>query len=286
MKMMNRFFLAACLALCLGYLNSCDDDDAPAALDLSTVTANDIDLNGATSPNNVPIDPTINISFTTDVDPATANNTNVTLTRDYDKANIPVTVTSSGAMVTVEPNEPLNPGALFTLSLGSGLSSSDGVAFTPVTRTFTTVGTFAPAGAIAYWTFEDEVNDVIDGYDPAANGIVNITYGPSHNAAAGKAAEFNGTNSIIEIPNGDKLMNTNDFTLSFWARPVSDGKTSGHFVLGLAAFYGFQMEIPANYSAIQLPVQFQYADGTTGTGGNLSFNGEGKKILAVGKELK
>jgi len=48
-----------------------------------------------------------------------------------------------------------------------------------------------------------------------------ITYTASRNPAAGMAATFNGTTSLIEIPNGDQLMNTDDFTLSVWVKADS-----------------------------------------------------------------
>jgi len=40
-----------------------------------------IDLNGATAPSNVPVNPTITATFSTDVDVATATTSNVTLKR-------------------------------------------------------------------------------------------------------------------------------------------------------------------------------------------------------------
>jgi hypothetical protein len=274
--------LAVVMTVGLVALNACKDDD-PAPLDLATVTANDIDLNGATSPSNIPIDPTVTITFSTDVDAATATNSNITITRDYDKANIPAAVTATGSTVTVKPNATLNPGALFVLSIGAGVQSTKGVAFTPLTRNFTTVGTFAPDGAKAYWTFEDNANDVVSTFDPSASGIVSITYGDSHNGSAGKAAVFNGTSSIIEIPNGDQLMNpTGSWAISFWAKPKSaghvdaDGNPKGHFVLGLGAFYGFQFEIRADYSGGQFPLTYSITGDTKTVTEGFGFNADGK----------
>ena len=82
---------------------SCDDDDSPEAFTIQAITAGSIDLNGATSPNNVPVDPTITATFTTEVDPATVNNTNVKLVRDYDDAEIPITLATSGNTITITP---------------------------------------------------------------------------------------------------------------------------------------------------------------------------------------
>lgn len=263
-------------------IQSCGEDD-PTPLELGTVTAGSIDLNGATSPNNVPTDATITITFSTDVDASTANATNIKLTRDYDDADIPVTIATSGTSVTIDPDNLLNPGALFVLSVSEGVTSTQGVALTALTRNFTTIGTFAPDGAIAYWTFEDSPNDVIGAFDPAGTGVVAITYGDSHNAAAGKAAVFNGTSSIIEIPNGDQLMNpTGSWAISFWAKPVStdhvdeNGNPKGHFVMGLGAFYGFQLEIRGSYANGQFPLTYSITGDPKTVGEGFGFNVDGK----------
>ncbi|SDK96922.1 Concanavalin A-like lectin/glucanases superfamily protein [Catalinimonas alkaloidigena] len=267
-------------ALLAVVLVSCKKDDEPTAFTLSSLMAGDADLNAATSPSDVAPDADIVATFSTNVDPATVDSTNITLTRNYDNASVPLTITPSGSTITISPTEELGTGTQYALKLGAGLMSTDGLALTEVTRSFTTEGTFAPSGVVAHWTFEGNANDEMGSYN--ASDAVAITYTDSRNAAAGQAATFDGDASIIEVPNGDQLMNTEDFTLSMWVKTNSDGHVdasgnpAGHFVIGLGAFYGFQMEIPSSYGSIQLPVQYLYGDGTTGTGGNLSFNGEGK----------
>jgi hypothetical protein len=69
-------------------------------------------------------------------------------------------------------------------------------------------------------------------------------------------------------------MDTHDFTLSFWVKADNTGK--GHFVIGLGAFYGFQFELFGDFKGFKMPVMFDYGDGTTGTGGDLAYNGDGK----------
>lgn len=246
----------------------------PTEFTMSTLMAGTVDLNGAMAANTVPVNPEIVATFNTDVDPTTAVAANVTLVQDYDKANVEVTVSATGSTITIKPKEDLGSGTLYKLTLKSGLKSTGGLALTEVPRQFTTIGNFVPKGAIAYWNFEGNANDVIGNWDPAASGIVNITYTASRNAAAGTAATFDGTTSIIEVPNGDLLMNTHDFTLSFWVKAMNSGK--GHFVLGLAAFYGFQFELYGGFNGFKMPVQFDYGDGTSGTGGDLPYNGDGK----------
>ncbi len=253
----NLFLFAAAFSL---LLTSCKKDPEPLALD--SLMAGTIDMNGATSPTNVPVNPTIIATFNVEVDPATANATNITMVQDYDDAPIALTVTSSGKTITIVPQASLGTGALYQLSFGAGLKSVDALAITPFQRNFTTEGAFAPAGAIAHFTFEDNANDIIGPWDPAAADIIGITYTASRKTAAGKAATFNGTTSLIEIPNGDLIMNTNSFTVAFWMKTNSEGKTNGHFVMGLAGWNGFQYEVFGDYSGSKFAIQYQHPTGT------------------------
>ncbi len=253
-------------------VSSCKKD--PTDFTLTAMVTGTIDLNAATPSNVVPVMPVMVATFNTDVDAATAIPANVSLVQEYDKAVIAVTVTATGNTVTITPVEELGNGTLYKLTLSAGLKSTGALALTAVTRSFTTIGTFVPAGSVAYWNFEDNANDQVGSFDPPASAIVNITYTASRNSAAGKAATFDGTTSIIEVPNGDQLMNTHDFTLSFWAKAVDSGK--GHFIIGLGAYYGFQFELYGGFNGFKMPVQFDYGDGTSGTGGDLPYNGDGK----------
>lgn len=276
--MKKHWFKATALllsgVLLLGFA-SCnnDDDDNPKALSLSALTAGSIDLNGATAPNDVPINPAITATFSTGVDAATATSANITLKRDYDNTTIPLNITTSGSTVTITPSEGLASGALHKLTLGAGLKSTDGATLgTAVERTFSTDGFFAPSGMVAYWDFNGDGMDKIDSYD--VSDAIDIAYVDSRKAAAGKAASFNGTTSIMEVPGADQLMNTKDFTLSLWAKAEPVGH--GQFVLGLAAFHGFQFELSGGFDKLIMPVQFDFGDGTSGTGGNLEYNGDGQ----------
>lgn len=116
---------------------------------------------------------------------------------------------------------------------------------------------------IANWTFENTAEDVAGNFNPSANGVVDITYAASRNAAAGMAATFNGTTSIIEIPNGDQLINTSDFTISFWVKTNSEGITRGHFVMGLGAHYGIQFEIFGGYDGAKFAISYGLQNGST-----------------------
>jgi len=255
--------LMIALALIIGVV-SCNKDDEKVTFALSSLKAGAIDMNGATAPTNVPAEPTIVATFNLDVKTSTANATNITMKRNYDNAAIALTITVSGASITIVPVESLGNGAMFELKM-TGIQSTDDQSLSAISRSFTTEGTFVPAGQIAHWGFEDNADDEIGSWDPAASGIVDITYVDSRNAAAGKAASFNGTTSIIEVPNGDLLIDTDDFTISFWVKTNSADKTTGHFVLGLGAYYGIQYEIYGGYDGGKFAVRYEAGDGTTVT---------------------
>ena len=166
-------------------------------------------------------------------------------------------------VITIVPTADLGTGTLYQLDFSAGLKSTDGQALTPLQRSFTTEGTFASSGAIAQFNFEDNANDQIGSYDPVPADIIDITYTSSRNAAAGKAATFNGTTSLIEIPNGNTLMNSTDFSIAFWVKTNSDGKTGGHFVMGCAGWYGFQYELYGGYDGGKFAFRYELADLST-----------------------
>ncbi len=270
--MKNKFAFFSTLILAIVFLtgmNSCKKD--PTALTLQTLVAADIDMNGAIAPTTVPANPTIVASFSTDVDAATANNSSITMTRDYDKAAVALTITVAGSKITIVPVEALASGALFKMNFAATIKSSDGEALTALERTFTTTGTFAPSGQIAWWNFEGNAKDQVGTFNGTS---LSVNYNASHSTAAGKAATFNGTTSIIEIPNGDLLMNP-DFTLSFWVKAVTQDK--GHFVIGLGAYYGFQFEIANNFVNCKLAGGYSYqGGGDTAIFEDNLWNGDGK----------
>lgn len=253
----------------------------PAPPDLGTLMAGTIDLNAAIAPTNVPVMPTITATFTTTVDASTAIASNITLTEDYDAVSIPLSIAAAGKVVTIMPTGNLANGALYKLAITAGLKASDGQNVTAIDRSFTTLGSFLPTGVFAYWNFDGNTNDQTGVYNAASGGATDITYLPGRNAASGQAASFNGTTSLIEIPNGDVLENSSDFSISFWMKDDTTGRRD-QFVLGLAGWYGFQFEYNSNvYGAgataqigqCKLAAQYSYTGGSTSQ--DLWLDGQG-----------
>jgi hypothetical protein len=278
MRRKQVLFSMVLLALVLSVaLNSCKKDNGPSDLTLVSLKVGTIDMNGATSPSNIPANPTITATFNTNVDETTATNANITLVRDYDKANIALTIQVAGKVVTINPTAgALGNGSLFKLVVSTAVKGKGNLLLTTeLDRTFTTIGTFVPTGQTAHWSFENNAVDSVGGHNPTADGIVAITYAASRNAAAGMAASFNGTTSIIEIPNGDALESP-DFTLAFWVKVDTNAHPQDHFIIGLGTFYGFQFEFDNGGNSCKLAASYSYqGGGDTTNSQDLWFPGTG-----------
>lgn len=249
-------------------LQSCGtDSDDPITLNIESMTVGGMDLNAATAPDNVPLDATIEVTFNSNINTATATAANIALVQEYDDTEMPIQISASGPTLTIQPEEDLGSGALYQLELRSGLLNEDDQPLANTSRTFKTEGTFSPPGMIAHWPLDGNAEDAVGNFD--ALEVVDVTFGEPRNPEAGQVAVFNGNTSIIEIPNASDLISTSDFTLSFWMRTDSEGHVNengdpaGHFVLGIGAFFGIQFEVAANYESAKFAIQFETADGST-----------------------
>lgn len=279
----------------IALVSGCGDDDGPSALTVVSIIAEgtdlesgdqvEVDLNGAAAATDVPTDAVITITFSKDVDPATATSSNISISSGSDA--VAADVAASGAEVTVTPQEPLARGTELTLSIG-GVKAADGGAFASTTRSFTVAGRadVVPPHAdaqVAYWRFDGDDTDALGEFD--ADSRVSVTYTTDRFGQTESTASFDGDETIIEVPNGDQLLDTQDFTLSFWMKSNSsdvndNGETRGQFVMGLAGWFGFQFEIAPNYQNLKLAAQYAKSDGTTGsqdlwwsTNGDLGWQG-------------
>lgn len=251
--------------------SACDDDEPQVnvgPLSVSSISAAGTDpatgenvskdLAGGATASDVPMDAVFTVTFSKAVDASTITDANVQLTQDG--TAVGTNLATNGAVVTITPTAELTEDTEYTLTLGSGIKAEDGGVFTQTTRSFRTVGAVAvEEGLIAHWTFEENVEDQAGTFDAAE--VIDIEYVEGRSEAAGMAASFNGTTSIIEIPNGPALMDTQDFTLSFWMKLNTDhtnaaGDQKGYFVMGLGGFRGFQFEVPNSRENAKLVVQY------------------------------
>ncbi len=293
----TKFLLGMFFITALVFFAACDEDDNgdvdPGPLNLTSVTAVGTDINsgepvtktlasGSTTAN-VPIDGVITIVFAKDVDAATANSTNITLTQG--STAVATTVVAAGSVVTLTPTADLAQDTDYTLTLTSAIAGDDGGLFTQTTRAFSTeTEEELEEGLIAHWKFEDNADDLTGDFN--GSNVIAITYVAGRSGTAGKAASFNGTTSIIDVPNGVDLVTTEDFTLAFWIKVNSDNKKvdgttpKGYFIMGFNGFRGFQVEMPDNRANTKMVAQYVRADDSKGSEdlwldatGNLGWQG-------------
>lgn len=273
--------LLGMLAIVAGMVTfyACSDDDngggGSSSITLTGLTSGTTDLNGATSATGVAVDQPIVATFSTDVD--ASSTAGISITRGFDDMDVPVTVTVDGNEVTITPVDDLSGGAQFTLAV-TGLKSEGGKTLSTLSRNFTTGGTFTPDDQIAYWNFNDNVNDQVGSFD--SDKQVALTYAAGRNTAAGKAGVFNGTTSIVEIPNGDDLITATEFTISFWmdldtASMTTGGNKKGHFVMGAGAFNGLQFEINGAEEWMKFATQNTVPTEALFKGSDFFFNADG-----------
>jgi hypothetical protein len=70
---------------------------------LASLVSGTIDLNDAVSATGVPVLPSIVATFNVDIDPLSATADNITLTQNYDNADIALTITVAGKTITLVP---------------------------------------------------------------------------------------------------------------------------------------------------------------------------------------
>ncbi|MBR9998925.1 MAG: Ig-like domain-containing protein [Cyclobacteriaceae bacterium] len=261
---------------------SCDDDDdddggpnqvtissiIATGTDLQTGDQNTVDLNEATAATDVPVDAVIAVTFSRSVDPTTITESNITLNNGT--SNVDIDLASSGSMVNISPSGEMERGTQHTLTLSGSIQAEDGGNLASVTRNFTTAGrkdVVPPQveNMIAYWKFDGDASDEMGMYDASAE--VSVDYAEDRFGQLGSTAQFDGDESIIEVPNGDALIDTDDFTISFWMKTNSEnhvnaeGNPIGHFVLGLGAFMGIQFEIFDDYHGAKFAISYELENG-------------------------
>lgn len=274
MKALKLFGLMAIVA---AFVTGCGGD--PEDLMVSSIVADGtsfengeavtVDLNSATTAIDVPInDLTITATFDKAVDAATVSESSVSLTSAAGDV-VGASVAASGSSITLTADGTLVKGTSYSLSI-SGVAADDEGMLPAVTRSFTTEGR-APVvppnveSQMAYWSFDGNTNDQLGNF--STTKVVAIDYGEDRFGLGGSTAVFDGDASIIEIADADRFMEGSSLTLSFWMKTNSDehingnGDPASYFVLGLAAFKGFQFEVPADFSSCKLAMHYEQEDG-------------------------
>lgn len=259
------------------FIFSCSKQSDPPTLDFNSLSAGGVGLS-LVSPTNVPSNAKIVASLTSNIDPGSVNSNTIKLFRLFDSTYVDMNYAVLGNTITIIPNADLGSGVSYQLTF-MNIQSTDGLVMTYLWRAFTTAGSFGPPGQVAYWNFNGNIYDQLGNYNSVT--MTDVNYAISFRRSLGQCVAFNGTSAIIQVPNGDQLLNTNDFSISFWvkANPFyqldSAGKPKGQLVLGLGDYKGFEFSISEDYSYCQMVASYALPDGTAVTE-PLYFAGDGK----------
>jgi hypothetical protein len=257
-------FLMVMILLTLA-ITSCKKEETPFTM--GTLMAGTINLNELNSATNVPASPTITATFSIEIDAATAISDNITLIESYDQLSMPLTIAVSGKTITLTVANELASGAIYELTFNAGLKATNGLLLTTaIKRSFTTLGSFVPSGQIAYYNFENNVNDQVGTRNAAASDIIDIAYVTGRKTAAGKAALFNGSTSLIEIPHGDQLVDK-DLTISLWLKLDTTSAKMQHAVFGCGTWVGYYLKLTCFATgSIEFDAGYDIAGTSTFTG--------------------
>lgn len=260
-------------------VSSCKDDDEAGAVTVSMIMSGTTDLNGATPAANVGVSDDIKVTFSKEVDAATATSANFSLTPTGGTA-VASTVSANGAVVTVNPTDDLLPGTNYSMTISANVKAKDGGAFVAKTITFKTAGR-APvtppqsAAQRAYFNFDNAATSSVGTWTVTNTAT---TFGPDRFGTANGAAVFNGTTSIIEVDNGAALVEGASHSISVWVK-VDTSNTHGHFVMGMSLWEGNHFEFDTKAAWFKNAAAFYKT--TVGNqdsiilGGDAFFNGEG-----------
>jgi hypothetical protein len=122
---------------------------------------------------------------------------------------------------------------------------------------------------LSYFSFSGNMNDQVGTHTPSAGAIKNLTYTTDRFGFAGTTGDFNGSNTLIEIPNGEQYLANNNFTFSIWLK--ANGSKNGQFVLGLGGWTGFYMELGSDWKWLRFTNQFAEAGGASSTEDNIYY---------------
>lgn len=251
-----KFLLSFALIAGIIAFTGCEDDEDPSIITLEAITATGSsletgdevtkDLNAATAATDVPLDAEIEVTFSKDVDAATVTASSVTLSGQGDVA---LSLNAEGTSVTINPEQNLERGTEYTLTLTSGIVASDGGEFQTVSRTFTTAGQgiVSPPQAdkqIAYFTFNETMEDYTGNYNVLEGSSSYEGYVEDRFGYQSSAIQLDGETNILDVENDGGLINPST-TISFWFKTDLDDEhvSNGMFLLGATAEYGFFFEL-------------------------------------------
>ena len=113
---------------------------------------------------------------------------------------------------------------------------------------------------LSYFSFNGNMDDKVGSHTPVAEDVRDLTFVNDRFDKAERAGDFNGSTTIVEIQEAHQYMEYNSLTVSVWIK--ANTTKNGHFVLGLAGWKGFHLEIATDWSWIKFANQYAVAGGT------------------------
>lgn len=256
-------------------LESCKEDDPNFLRIVSVTTDSGMDLSSSEAID-VPLGGTIIVTFNKSVsDPSVGPGAIDLMSGDV---TVPSTLLLEDAIITIDPTSNLATGTNYKISIQPNLKGADGSTAETKEVSFQTLGRMnvVPpqlSSQLSYFPFSGDMDDEGGLHTPTAVDVKNLTYGVDRFGFEGLAGSFNGTTTLVEIPQGDLYMNTNNFTLSTWIK--SSSAKDGQYILGLGGWKGFYLDIPFGWSGIRHTTQFKHANNTSDAEAHL-FAGTGE----------
>lgn len=228
-------------------LSGCKKDEEEEIIDfvLSSLKSGNLDLDGATSATNVPLDQPIIAVFASDISEASVAGS-ITLTRGSN--NVAFTTAVSGKTLTITPAGGLLSGASYTLALANTLKSTQGDGFNGLSVTFLSIGIGVDTPPqkdfqTLYLQFGGNISDVIG---VNTSNFSQVSYTTDRFGVANAAASFNGgtaagNGDIVEI-SGDGIISPS-ITFSVWFKVTDADYTGSRVMFGLATERGYFLEL-------------------------------------------
>ena len=277
--MKNKKYLLAftiVMGMMLSFITGCKKDEEPAPLKLVSAATNlGVNLYVSTMPTDIPVDASVVLTFDKEINAATA--TAYTTSLKANEINMIGEILVVGATVTLKTLSGLDMGTTYTVSITPALEATDGAPATATEFAFKTFGkaTVAPPQSdkqLSYFPFSGNMKDATGIHSPLNEDIRNLSFSKDRFGFDGSAGYFNGSTTLVELPNADQYMANRSMTVSVWIK--ADASKNGQFVFGLAAWKGFQCEISNDWSTIKMVTQFAESGGVSDSE-DISFAGTG-----------
>jgi hypothetical protein len=235
-------------------ISSCkkDEDEEPVTFALNSLTADGIDLDGATSALNVPEDAVIEAVFSSAVDASTVTASSVIIEKiSKSTTALDLNLTVEGSTVSIVPVDGFDGGSQYSIELTDDIKGTNGAAYAGVDLSFRTSGIFVPQkeNMVLFLSFDD--GSLLDeAGSHSVTAVETLGYVDDRRGTANSAAYFTGLGNLVEVAAASTLISPS-ITISFWMKTdlvdyngqAGSGQPQMRRPFGLAAERGYFLEM-------------------------------------------